>query len=337
MLYSSCDEPLLRMVVARFRERTSIDIRVVGDTEATKTIGLMQRLLAEKQNPRADVWWSNELLSTLRLDKAGLLDPNVNTPALAGPGDRAWPEHLRSPAGTWHAFALRARVIAFHTQRIGREQAPTTLASLTQERWRGRVGMARAQFGTTRTQMAAIAALDGEAALGGWLRAMRENRVKLYDGNSSVVRAIAQREIDLGLTDTDDVYAGIREAWPVDMVYESVEDALALPGGDGLGDRSSGVAALPRSRGPLTIPNSVAKIANGPNPEHARTLIDFLLSPEVERLLAESDSRNTPIHPEVAKDFLPYTIPDPMMVEGEKLLAADDGAQRIVETELRGM
>jgi iron(III) transport system substrate-binding protein len=44
------------------------------------------------------------------------------------------------------------------------------------------------------------------------------------------------------------------------------------------------------------VPNAVVLITGCPNPENARKLIDFLLSPESERWLAESDAAQIPLH-----------------------------------------
>jgi iron(III) transport system substrate-binding protein len=47
--------------------------------------------------------------------------------------------------------------------------------------------------------------------------------------------------------------------------------------------------------GTLMIPNTVSLIAGGPNPEQGKRLIDYLLSTDVERRLAFSDSMQIPV------------------------------------------
>jgi iron(III) transport system substrate-binding protein len=47
------------------------------------------------------------------------------------------------------------------------------------------------------------------------------------------------------------------------------------------------------------MPNMVSLVANGPRPEEGRRLIDYLLSPDVERQLAESEAVQIPLHPGV--------------------------------------
>jgi iron(III) transport system substrate-binding protein len=45
----------------------------------------------------------------------------------------------------------------------------------------------------------------------------------------------------------------------------------------------------------MIIPNTIALVAGAPNPDEARALIDYLLSAEVEEMLALSDSGNYPV------------------------------------------
>jgi iron(III) transport system substrate-binding protein len=292
VLYSSVDDYLMRDVVAAFTADTGINVRVVGDTEATKTTGLVQRLLAERRRPRADVWWSSEPFGAMRLADEGALEP-YTSPAEIVPG-RPWPRELRDPGGAWYAFAPRARVIVYNTRRVPPDNAPQRIADLADPRWNARVGMARPQFGTTRGHMAALAAAWGDSPFRDWLRAMKANGVRLYDGNSAVVRAVAMGEIDAGLTDTDDVWAGQREGWHVELIFEPTDQ----PG-----------SAAWWSFGPLPIPNTVARVRGGPNPDAAATLIDFILSEKTERLLARSDSHNAPVRSAPAEEFKQWAIP----------------------------
>lgn len=315
VLYTSCDAPLLGPVLEPFEAETGLRVRVVSDTEAGKSTGLVQRLLAERDSPRADVWWSNEHLTTALLAREGLLEPFAVRGEADFPG--GWPEHLRAPDRTWYGFALRARVIAYNSNRLTRASVPTRLRDLTDAAWAGKVGMARPQFGTTRTHIAALVAVAGESQVRDWLSQMKAQGLRLYDGNSGVVQAIAHGEIEIGLTDTDDCFAADANNWPVAFVFETP---------DKQGARFTG---LP-SPGPLAIPNTVARLRGSPNPNHAQRLADYLISSRVERLLAQSDSRNLPVRESLAKEFPRQTIPQPASVTPGDLAAAQAGADRLI-------
>ena len=318
VLYSSVDTHVLEPVIQAFSAQTGIKVRVQGDTEATKTTGLVQRLLAERPKPKADVWWSSEPLGTVTLAKEGILDPFVSREEASIKG--GWPAHLRPKDKTWYGFAQRARVIAYNTNNYTKATAPARLRDLSKDTYRNRVGMARPQFGTTRTHIAALISLHGEPVVRQWLESLINNGLKLYDGNSSVVHALSIGDIDIGLTDTDDVWAGKRENWPVEVMYEVPDRATRPP---------ARVTGLP-SVGPLVIPNTVAKIRGNRHPNEATKLVDFLLSAEVESMLASSDSKNIPIRADLAKKFELTAIPNPAEVDANDVAASLPAADRLI-------
>lgn len=272
VLYTSADDELARAIADAFAEHTGVRVDLVGDTEATKTTGLVTRLQAEKDSPRCDVWWSSEPMGTLLLQREGVLEPG----AMRGAVPDGWPDELVGEGWSWIGFAERARVIVSSTERV--QDPPATLAELAEPAWRGRVGMARPQFGTTRGHMALLRERWGPDAFDAWLGAMRDNGVRLYDGNARAVRAVYEGEIDVCLTDSDDALAAIERAWPVAMRTESERDDPRWP-----------------SPGVTTIPNTVGVIAGAPHPELARRLAWFLVSADAERLIAASNSHNRPV------------------------------------------
>lgn len=304
VLYTSADPPLIDAVVKEFEGETGVKVRVVGDSEATKTTGLVQRLIAEKDRPRADVWWSSEAMGTVALAEAQILEPFASSAEREIPG--GWPAHLRGGDRTWYGFGQRARVIVFNSNVIPKSSAPRTLRELVEPRYLGKVGIARPQFGTTRSHIAAIVALHGRDQARAWLEALKANQVRVYDGNSSVVKGVADGEIQVGLTDTDDVWAGQANGWPVDCVFEAE---------DGPKVRAKGLPSV----GAIVLPNTVGRIKGGPNPTSSARLADFLLSAKVERLLAESSSRNIPVRPELAKAFKSLAVPVPAPVSAQQM------------------
>lgn len=296
MLYVSADDHVAREVIAAFEKKTGIAVLFVGDTEQRKTTGLVNRLRAEADNPQADVFWSSEVFMTIRLAEEGVLAPHVSETT----GSR--PATGRDPGNRWHGFAARARVIVYAPDRVSPDEVPRTWMDLADPRYRGRIVMADPRFGTTGGHLAAMKAywstVSGGAYYDAFLMGLADNDVRLLPGgNAGVVRAVASGEADLGPTDTDDVWAAQAHGLSVELVYPR-----------------HGVEGM-RGGGTLLIPNTVARVEGGPNPEHAAVLIDFLLSEQVERMLAESTSHNVPLRAEVAGAYPAYAVPDPMAVD----------------------
>src|SRR4051794_16547797 len=75
VVYCSHDAVFAEGILRDFERRTGIAVDVVYDTEATKSLGLVNRLLIERSRPRCDVLWNNELLGTMQLAHEGVLQP----------------------------------------------------------------------------------------------------------------------------------------------------------------------------------------------------------------------------------------------------------------------
>jgi iron(III) transport system substrate-binding protein len=286
-LYTSVDDEFARMVVAQFELDTGIKVDVLGDTEATKTTGLVTRLQSEKDDPSCDVWWSSEPMGTILLARDGVLEPG----GMLGSVAEEWPESLRAPDWTWVGTALRRRVIVYAPGRV--ETPPVSMHELIDPVYKGRIGMARPQFGTTRIHMAMLAARWSPEYFEQWLGMLEENGVRMYDGNATVVRAIAMGEIDVGMTDTDDVWAGQRNGWDVDFAQmPEVRNENRPP-----------ASRFELYAEEIVIPNTVAIVKNAPNPQLAEQLAAYLTSPSVERLLYESTSGNHPVNAALRKEL----------------------------------
>lgn len=75
VVYTSEDKIFSEPVLQQFEKKTGIKIRVIYDTEETKSTGLVNRLIAEKNNPQADVFWSGKPVRPVLLKIKGLTTP----------------------------------------------------------------------------------------------------------------------------------------------------------------------------------------------------------------------------------------------------------------------
>jgi iron(III) transport system substrate-binding protein len=264
VLYCAQDEEFAQAILADFTAKTGIDVAVKYDTEANKSVSLYQELVAEKDRPRCDVHWNNEVLSTIRLDKKGLLE------AYSHPGEAG--------GQTWFPFAARARILIVNTRLVPPDQLPKSLLDLTQSRWKGKVAMAKPQYGTSATQAACLFDVLGPDKAKAFYMDLKRNQVQVVAGNKQVAEGVGQGQFEVGITDTDDAMQEVASGRPVKIIFP-----------DGAEPKTSRM-------GTLFIPNTLAILKNCPNPEAARRLFDFLAAPEIEIRLAQSASHQIPLH-----------------------------------------
>jgi iron(III) transport system substrate-binding protein len=270
IVYTALDEMYSRPILDRFTAETGIPVKAVYDTEASKTTGLVTRLIAEKDRPRADVFWNNETAQSIVLRKKGVIARYPSRSA------EAIPSRFKDPDGYWTGFAARGRVIIHNTLRA--KEPPRSILDLLKPEWSGKAAIANPLFGTTATHAAALFALWGDERARDFFSALKRNKIVVLPGNATVRDLVARGEFHWGLTDTDDANGAIEDGLPAAWLFP---------------DQGA------NEMGTLIIPNTVALIAGAPNPDGGKLLIDFLLSPEVERALASLRSLQIPLNPSV--------------------------------------
>ena len=302
VVYCSVDQDVAQGILKDFEKQTGLRVLTRYDEEARKTTGLVQRLRAEGNRPAADVFWSGEIFQTVRLAEEGVLAP------YDGPGAKDRPAQYADPQGRWHAFALRQRVIAWNTRRVQADQAPRKLEDLLQPQWKGRLLMSQPQFGTTRGEVASWVLHYGPKRTGEILQGLKANEVRFVQGNSLAVRKVAQGEADVCLTDTDDVYVGQRNGWPIAMTALDQVNCW-----------------------PFNAQSAAALVRGGPNPQAARRLVEFLLGEKVEADLAAGEAHTTPVRPAVAGRFAQYALGKALEVDYAKVAEQMAPAMAAVE------
>jgi iron(III) transport system substrate-binding protein len=274
VVYCALDQEFSKPILDSFQRRSEGKVEVAAkyDVESTKTIGLVNRIIEEQQRPSGDLFWNNEILHTVRLQKAGLLE-RIDWPI---PSD--WPSGMKARDGTWCGFAARARVLLINTDLIPNDsQRPQSVAELADPKWQGKCGWARPAFGTSATHLAVLASLLGDQKAKELFDRFRINATTL-SGNKQVALAVSSGQLAWGLTDTDDALIEQERGMPVAIVFP--DQAPGMPG-------------------TLRIPNTIAVIKGGPHPIAARALASFLLSPAVEDRLAMGESGQLPLHRDV--------------------------------------
>jgi iron(III) transport system substrate-binding protein len=259
ILYTSVDEPYVRPLIEKFQRDTGIEVTLLTDAEASKSVGLAEKLRAEKDHPSADVWWDNECFLTMRLAQEGVLAPYDSPAAADIPAKFKDADHL------WAGSILRVRVMV-SSPKISATR-PTRLEDLLRPDLKRQIVLARPTAGTTGGHVAALTVAMGQAAADRFFKGLHENGATMVGGNSIAAESVARGEMLAGLCDNDDAAAAAAEVGKIDITLPDQGD---------------------NERGTLAIPCTVSLVAGAPHPDAAKKLIDFLLSVETDRALIDA-------------------------------------------------
>lgn len=304
VIYTSVDQPFAEPVLQRFQQETGIHVRPVYDVEAVKTTGLVNRLIAEKARPQADVFWSSDTVRTVVLKRRGVLAP------YRSPAAEAIPARFRDPEAYWTGFAARVRLLLVNTNLVKRGETPKSVMELTNPKWRGRVSMPYPLFGTMSAHVAALFLVLGDEKARNYFRDLQANGVLVVDGNAESRDRVAAGDAAVGFTDSDDANVAIQAGKPVVPVY---------PDQDGFGT--------------LLIPNTIALVAGAPHADQGKRLVDYLLSAAVEAELAKGESAQIPLRDgiQAPRGLRPAAEIKTMQIDWNQLADKMDDAMRFAQ------
>ncbi len=278
VVYCAHDLIFAEEILLEFEKQSGIKLVIVGDTEATKSLGLVQRLIREKEHSVCDVFWNNQTLGTMQLAEEDVLQP------YKGSGYERIPKEYKDTAGRWVGFAGRLRVWIVNTD-LSKLQGDEldALFQGNQSVDLSRYAIANPLYGTTLSHMSLYWNALGPESTQRWYQTLQDRGLQIVQGNATVKNLVAQGVCDAGWTDTDDYFVAKDDGYPVKMfpLYCMGET--------------------------VCIPNSVAIIQGTQRLKEAQKLVDFLLSKETELKLAHSQARQIPLGP-VDQSELPNEV-----------------------------
>ncbi|MEA3443421.1 MAG: extracellular solute-binding protein [Bacteroidota bacterium] len=276
VVYTSVDQIFSEPILKEFEKETGITVKAVYDTEETKSTGVLNRLIAEKENPQCDLFWSGDPVRTIVLKNKGITLPYQS--AVANDINPVY----KDPDYHWTGFSARARVLIYNKNLLGQADVPLSIFDLTKEEYKGKVAIANPLFGTTTFHISALFTAIGDEAAKQFLSDLKNNNVVIATSNGDVKKRVMQGEVFCGLTDTDDAYEAIKEGANIGIVFLDQQ---------GIGS--------------LIMPNTVNLIKKSPHSENGKKLMNYLLSKQTEAKLAKSCAQ-MPLHKGVE---IPENIP----------------------------
>lgn len=253
-IYSGRDEALVGPLLERFNEETGIPIDVrYGDSA-----DLALLIAEEGDSTPADVFFSQSPGAVAYLEGEGALGQ------IAGETLDLVDERFRSASGAWVGTTGRQRVLVYNEELVSEDQLPESVLDLTDDAYRGDVGVAPSN-GSFQDFVTALRQAEGDEGARTWLEGMAANDSPTYPDNVSIVDAVARGEIPMGLVNH---YYNHRY---LDEDPGAPSRNYVFPNGD---------------IGALVIASTVS-VMEGSDDERASDLVEFLLSQESQEFFAQ--------------------------------------------------
>lgn len=233
-VYSGRDEEFVGPLFERFEQDSGIELEVrYGDSaEMAATI------LEEGSSSPADVFLSQDAGSLGAVAQADLFE-RLDDEVL----ERVDPR-FRSEEGLWVGTSGRARVAAYNTETLDEADLPDSILGFTDPEWSGRIGFPPTNS-SFQAFVAAMIETEGEDATRDFLTGLVANEPRIYEDNSSTVRAVAAEEVEVGFVNHYYIYEVSAEDGdiPVANHFFTGGDPGALVNAAGVGILSSSDAS----------------------------------------------------------------------------------------------
>lgn len=248
VFYASWSEDRVNPLVQGFTEKTGIEVSVVtGGTSE-----LINRIVAEAENPLGDVLWGGTCTSYIPIED--YLESYDSTEIDALEASCIDDNHK------WYGFSIEPMVVIYNTKLVTGDDIPTGWADMIDPKWSGKIAVvdptkSSGAFGTMMAIMTAYGLDDGKGYE--YIDKLIENTEgNILTSSSLSYKTVADGEFMLGLTGEESALKYIKDGADLGMVYpEEGTDAIVSP---------------------------IAIIKDGPNAKSAQLFLDYMLSVEVQ-------------------------------------------------------
>ncbi len=193
VVYSARNEQLIKPVIDQYTKETGVEIQLLTDKEAA----LLVRLEAEGKNTPADLLitvdagnlWQAVQQDVLLQVNSEILKSNV-------------PLHLRDPRGRWVGLSIRARTIAYNTNRV-KPSDLSTYEALGEPQWKKRLCLRTSKKVYNQSLIAMMMGQLGKEKTEQVVKSWVDNlATPVFSNDSQVLEAIAAGQCDVGIVNT---------------------------------------------------------------------------------------------------------------------------------------
>ena len=273
-------DQIVRPVISGFEQKYGIHVDFVRSNSAT----LAARLLNEGKAGQVKASVFDGTSATVALKRANLVEKWVP--------DADLPKNLSDPEGYWVACNYYINTPGFNTNLVPRGTEPKTFEDLLDPKWKGRMAWnVQPSVSAGQGLVGSILIAWGEEKARAYLAKLaKQDITPLLVSGRQVLDLVITGEYPIGLQIFNNhAYISASKGAPVDWIKMQ----------------------------PPLITYAVMSVPKGaPSPNAGKLLIDYIVSPEGQRIIA--DAGELPVHPGV-KPRDPTLIPDGVTFKGSFL------------------
>ncbi len=193
VVYSSRQEHLIKPLFDRFTAETGIEVQFQTGEDGP----LIARLQAEAENTYADMLYTVDAGNLWSAAQRGLLAP-IESATL----EQNIPDHLQDPQNRWFGLSVRARTIAYSTERVDPAEL-STYEALADPHWQGRLCLRTSKkvynMSLVATMIERLGTTRTEEVIKGWVSNLA---APVFSSDTLVLDAIAAGQCDVGVVNT---------------------------------------------------------------------------------------------------------------------------------------
>lgn len=268
VVYSSRNENFVNPLLEKFTADTGIPVRAFHGNEYS-----VNKIEGERNNPRADIFISNDIGAMEYLRLEGLLQ------GFEPQGIETIEEKYRAEDNSWFGLSARSRVLMYNKDLMTEADLPQTIWELADDKYAGQFAITRGGNGSMVAHVSALRNVWGDDKTSEWLSAIKDNAQIIVNGHGDIRRAVGSGEVAFGLVNNYYYHQQLNEPTDnnVGVLYPDQEE-----GGIGVFVNAAGVA-----------------LVNGaPNEANAKIFIEWLLQPENQKEFSYA-SMEVPINPSI--------------------------------------
>jgi len=193
VVYSARKEHLIKPLFDLYAKETGTKVRYITGNAGV----LMQRIKAEGSRTRADILLTVDAGNLWHAADEGLFQP-VKSRVL----EKNIPSHLRDPDNRWFGLSVRARTIAYNTDRVSPEEL-STYENLGSPKWKGRLVLRTSKKVYNQSLTAMLIVEHGLSKTEEIIRSWVHNlSTEPFSSDTKVLESIAAGQGDVGIINT---------------------------------------------------------------------------------------------------------------------------------------